>query len=81
MSGSGIGTSVTAKQYALDTISVQNLVQKIYEGFQEKPIVLGPGGFFDANWFNGYVTEASNSLQVITQHIYNLGPGKTLIFS
>ncbi|PWA60539.1 glycoside hydrolase, family 79 [Artemisia annua] len=75
LSGSGIGARITAKQYALDTISLQNLVQKIYAGFQEKPIVLGPGGFYDANWFNEYVTESSSSLQVITQHIYNLGPG------
>ncbi|KAI7755604.1 hypothetical protein M8C21_016677 [Ambrosia artemisiifolia] len=75
LSGTGIGTSVTATQYASDTISLHNLVQKIYDGFQAKPIVLGPGGFFDANWFNEYVTESSSSLQVITQHIYNLGPG------
>ncbi|KAL4560234.1 hypothetical protein LXL04_032384 [Taraxacum kok-saghyz] len=75
LSGKGIGTSVTARQYAADTISLQNLVQNIYEGFQEKPIVIGPGGFFEANWFNTYVTEVSISLQVITQHIYNLGPG------
>ncbi|KAL8259529.1 hypothetical protein R6Q59_027482 [Mikania micrantha] len=75
LSGNGIGTSVTAKQYASDTISLQNLVQKIYAGFQEKPIVLGPGGFYDANWFNQYVTDSTNALQVITQHIYNLGPG------
>ncbi|KAI3677331.1 hypothetical protein L1987_86956 [Smallanthus sonchifolius] len=75
LSGNGIGTSVTAKQYAFDTISLQNLVQKIYFGFQEKPIVLGPGGFYEANWFNEYVTESSNAIQAITQHIYNLGPG------
>nr|GEZ89804.1 heparanase-like protein 3 [Tanacetum cinerariifolium] len=75
LSGSGIGTSITAKQYASDTISLQNLVQKIYAEFQEKPIVLGPGGFYDTNWFKEYVTESSSSLQVITQHIYNLGPG------
>ncbi|KAI3743618.1 hypothetical protein L1987_61328 [Smallanthus sonchifolius] len=75
LSGNGIGTSVTAKQYASDTISLQNLMQKIYVGFQEKPIVLGPGGFYDANWFNEYVTESSNALQAMTQHIYNLGPG------
>ncbi|XP_076956535.1 heparanase-like protein 3 [Bidens hawaiensis] len=75
LSANGIGTSVTAKQYASDTISLQNLVQKIYTGFQEKPIVLGPGGFYDADWFTEYVNESSNALQVITQHIYNLGPG------
>ncbi|XP_024984271.1 heparanase-like protein 3 [Cynara cardunculus var. scolymus] len=75
LSGTGIGTSIKAKQYATDTIALQKLVQKIYDGFQEKPMVLGPGGFFDANWFNEYVLEASTSLQAITQHVYNLGPG------
>ncbi|CAI9261192.1 unnamed protein product [Lactuca saligna] len=70
-----IGASIKADQYASDTISLQNLVQKMYMNFAVKPIVLGPGGFFDENWFTEYVAKSNNSLQVLTQHIYNLGPG------
>ncbi|KAK9079506.1 hypothetical protein SSX86_001178 [Deinandra increscens subsp. villosa] len=75
LSARGIGASIGADQYASDTVSLQNLVQKIYKTSGVKPIVLGPGGFFDANWFTEYVGKSSDSLQVITQHIYNLGPG------
>ncbi|KAI3687703.1 hypothetical protein L1987_81405 [Smallanthus sonchifolius] len=75
LSGHGIGASIGADQYALDTVSLQNLVKKIYKGFEVKPLVLGPGGFFDANWFTEFVSKSNNSLQVITQHIYNLGAG------
>ncbi|KAM7490064.1 hypothetical protein LguiA_032985 [Lonicera macranthoides] len=75
LSGSGIGASVAADQYATDIITLQKLVQNIYNGFQVKPIVLGPGGFFDVNWFTQFVYKTSNSLQVVTHHIYNLGPG------
>lgn len=75
LSGNGIGTRIAADQYATDTISLQNVVQGVYKGFQVKPVVLGPGGFFAANWFSEFVGKAANSLQVITHHIYNLGPG------
>ncbi|KAJ9555152.1 hypothetical protein OSB04_009766 [Centaurea solstitialis] len=75
LSGNGTGATITADQYASDTISLQNLVQNIYKTFEVKPIVLGPGGFFEANWFSEYVMKSNGSLQVITQHIYNLGPG------
>lgn len=59
----------------MDAIALQNLVQTIYDTFQDKPLVLGPGGFFDYNWFDEFVRKSNDSLQVITQHIYNLGPG------
>uniref|UniRef100_A0A5B7C9A5 Putative heparanase-like protein 3 n=1 Tax=Davidia involucrata TaxID=16924 RepID=A0A5B7C9A5_DAVIN len=75
LSGNGIGASIAADQYVSDVKSLQNLVQNIYRGFQVKPLVLGPGGFFDANWFTEFVDKTSNSLQVVTYHIYNLGPG------
>ncbi|CAK9188202.1 unnamed protein product [Ilex paraguariensis] len=75
LSGSGIGTSISAAQYASDVIGLQNKVQDIYRGFEIKPLVLGPGGFFDANWFQQFVKQTNNSLQAITHHIYNLGPG------
>ncbi|KAG8375812.1 hypothetical protein BUALT_Bualt10G0139300 [Buddleja alternifolia] len=75
LSGNGIGTSVAADQYVSDIITLQKTVQDIYKGFQTKPLVLGPGGFFSADWFTKFINGASASLQVVTQHIYNLGPG------
>ncbi|GER35321.1 heparanase [Striga asiatica] len=75
LSGKGIGASIAADQYASDVINLQKIVQEIYKDFETKPLVLGPGGFFDAVWFGKFVKGASSSLQVVTHHIYNLGPG------
>lgn len=76
MSGSGVGVRVGADQYAADTISLKSIVDELYQGFQVKPLVLAPGGFFDANWYTKLIDKTKpNSLNVITHHIYNLGPG------
>ncbi|KAK9268704.1 hypothetical protein L1049_000465 [Liquidambar formosana] len=75
LSGSGVGTRVAADQYASDTISLKNIIEDIYKGFKSMPLVIGPGGFFDKNWFNEYLSKTNNSLDVATRHIYNLGPG------
>ncbi|KAK1429643.1 hypothetical protein QVD17_11857 [Tagetes erecta] len=75
LSGHWIGANIGPDQYAADMVSLQNLVQKIYKNFEVKPLVIGPGGFFDANWFAEFVRKSNDSLQVVTQHIYNLGPG------
>ncbi|XP_057500817.1 heparanase-like protein 3 [Actinidia eriantha] len=75
LSGSGVGVRVAADQYASDTISLQNVVQDVYNGTETKPLVIAPGGFFDANWFKEFVDKTTKSLDVITHHIYNLGPG------
>ncbi|KAF3447084.1 hypothetical protein FNV43_RR12264 [Rhamnella rubrinervis] len=75
LSGFGIGARVAADQYASDTNTLQHIVQKIYAGFEVKPLVLAPGGFFDANWFTEFIHKTTKSLQVVTHHIYNLGPG------
>lgn len=73
--GSGVGTRVAADQYASDTISLKNIVQDIYKGIEPKPLIIAPGGFFDANWFKEFVTKTTKSVDVVTHHIYNLGPG------
>ncbi|KAK9279076.1 hypothetical protein L1049_012751 [Liquidambar formosana] len=75
LSGNGVGARVAPDQYASDVISLHSIVQNIYAGFEDKPLVIGPGGFFDANWFTELVDKTPKSLQVVTQHIYNLGPG------
>ncbi|KAJ4959519.1 hypothetical protein NE237_026630 [Protea cynaroides] len=75
LSGNGVGTSVTPDQYASDVITLKNLVKDIYRGFNVKPLIITPGGFFDANWFKELVDKTPRSLDVVSHHIYNLGPG------
>ena len=73
--GHGIGTTISASQYVSDTTALQKIVQDIYKGVEPKPLILSPGGFFDANWFKDYTDKTTTSLDVVTHHIYNLGPG------
>ncbi|XP_010533116.1 PREDICTED: heparanase-like protein 3 [Tarenaya hassleriana] len=73
--GNGVGARVSANQYALDTIALGNIVNRVYKDVSSKPMVIGPGGFFDASWFKEYLDKTVNSLDAATHHIYNLGPG------
>nr|KJB27356.1 hypothetical protein B456_004G293000 [Gossypium raimondii] len=73
--GTGVGAKVAPDQYASDVKSLENIVQNIYRGFEVKPLVIAPGGFIDTNWFAQFIQRTPKSLQVVTQHIYNLGPG------
>ncbi|RDX97651.1 Heparanase-like protein 3 [Mucuna pruriens] len=73
--GNGIGASVTADQYASDVSALRNIVQNAYRRIKPKPLVIAPGGFFDSNWFKEFLTKSGNSANVVTHHIYNLGPG------
>lgn len=73
--GGGVGTRVSANQYAADTAALQSIVQKIYRDVDSKPLVIAPGGFYDSNWFKEFIDKTSEFLNVVTHHIYNLGPG------
>ncbi|XWS17077.1 hypothetical protein CRYUN_Cryun33cG0037000 [Craigia yunnanensis] len=73
--GSGVGARVTANQYAADTAALQSIVQTIYRDVDLKPLVIAPGGFYDSNWFKEFIDKTTKSLDVVTHHIYNLGPG------
>ena len=80
LSGRGVGVRVAAAdQYASDTISLQRIVQDAYESIKSKPLIIAPGGFFDANWFNEFTNKTTKSEDVVTHHIYNLGPGTCVI--
>uniref|UniRef100_A0A1J3D3Z1 Heparanase-like protein 3 n=1 Tax=Noccaea caerulescens TaxID=107243 RepID=A0A1J3D3Z1_NOCCA len=73
--GTGVGARVAANQYAIDTIALRNIVNRVYQNVSPMPLVIGPGGFFDAAWFTEYLNKAGSSLNATTRHIYNLGPG------
>ncbi|CAD6340054.1 unnamed protein product [Miscanthus lutarioriparius] len=77
LSGTGVGTRVGVDQYAADVITLKKLVDDIYRSNPSRPLVLAPGGFFDQAWFSQLIVKTKpNLLNVITHHIYNLGPGK-----
>ncbi|TKW19923.1 hypothetical protein SEVIR_4G051400v4 [Setaria viridis] len=77
LSGSGVGTRIGAGQYAADVIALRRIVDDIYRSNPSKPLVLAPGGFFEPGWFTELIVKTTpNLLNVITHHIYNLGPGR-----
>lgn len=78
LSGSGVGTRVSAAQYATDLICLNNMIEQVYKANKSKPLVIAPGGFFDQNWFTEFINTTHNNLDVMTHHIYNLGPGISL---
>ena len=76
LSGSGVGARVDADQYAQDVLALKQIIDNSYQGHASKPLVIAPGGFFDAAWFTELISRTKpNQMDVMTHHIYNLGPG------
>ncbi|KAG2604562.1 heparanase-like protein 3 [Panicum virgatum] len=77
LSGKGVGARIGADQYAADVIALKTIVDDIHRSTPSKPLVLAPGGFFDPDWFTELIVKTKpNLLNVMTHHIYNLGPGR-----
>ncbi|CAN0896468.1 Heparanase-like protein 1 [Linum grandiflorum] len=76
LSGSGVSARVEPEQYAKDTIRVRKAVNELYPDPNSRPLVLGPAGFFDMEWFKKYLQAVGpNVVDGVTHHIYNLGAG------
>lgn len=76
LSGSGIGASVSAEQYGKDLITLRAILSDLYSNSHKQPLLLAPGGFYDQKWYTQLLqVSGSNTVDVMTHHIYNLGPG------
>ncbi|XP_071716421.1 heparanase-like protein 1 isoform X2 [Rutidosis leptorrhynchoides] len=76
LSGKGIGAMVHVEQYASDLIELRGIIDNLYQGVSQKPLLVAPGGFFDREWFAKLLkVSGSKVVDVMTLHLYNLGPG------
>lgn len=80
LSGKGIGASVGVAQYGKDLIKLKQILGTLYENSKFKPSLVAPGGFYERQWYDKLLqVSGSGIINVLTHHLYNLGPG--LIFT
>ncbi|KAL2340718.1 hypothetical protein Fmac_008658 [Flemingia macrophylla] len=76
LSGKGIGASVAVAQYGKDVIKLKQILGILYENSKFKPSLVAPGGFYDKQWYDKLLqVSGSGIINVLTHHLYNLGPG------
>ena len=81
MSGKGIGASVGAAQYAKDLINLRRILDTLYKDSRFKPSLIAPGGFYEKHWYDRLLrVSGSGVVNVLTHHIYNLGPGRIVLY-
>ncbi|KAJ1406267.1 Glycoside hydrolase, family 79 [Sesbania bispinosa] len=76
LSGKGIGASVDVAQYGKDVIKLKQILDGLYENSKFKPSLVAPGGFYEKEWYDKLLqVSGSGIINVLTHHLYNLGPG------
>ncbi|XP_010546175.1 PREDICTED: heparanase-like protein 1 isoform X2 [Tarenaya hassleriana] len=76
LSGSGVGASVSAEHYGKDVIVLRDIINQLYKNSRSKPSLIAPGGFYEREWYTKLLQiSGSGVLDVVTHHMYNLGPG------
>ncbi|KAL0420926.1 UNVERIFIED_CONTAM: Heparanase-like protein 2 [Sesamum latifolium] len=72
--GSGVSARILPEQYGKDVITLKTVLRKLYPDPSSRPKILGPGGFYDEQWFNTFLeVSGPDVVDGLTHHIYNLG--------
>ncbi|KAL0538852.1 hypothetical protein IC582_023015 [Cucumis melo] len=76
LSATGVSARLEPDQYGKDLTVMGKIVEEVYPDPTNRPKILGPGGFFDKEWFRVFLQNtAPNVVYGVTHHIYNLGAG------